>query len=127
MLAHLRARITHKLSETEFVMLATSGPAGVQIGQCRARSVGLLIYLMLPTASEHLVNLEHIPEAAVTADLWQLTGIARLDEKQHPFSERETRWHSVVEIRPRRFEFLGEMGGQVAETIDVEESDLREK
>lgn len=124
MLVHLRTRIIEKLSRAEIVMLATSGPAGVQISACPARPVGLRLYILLSVTSEHLVNLEHNPDAAIIQDLWRLSGTAAPFELASPFSETEARWHRVVEVRPRRFEFLASDAVQVLETIDVEETDL---
>lgn len=124
MLAHIRARILEKLVEAGSVMLASSGTAGIQISACPARPVGLRLYLLIPAMSDHLLNLEQDPIVTITSDLWRLNGLARLRGTPCPFTDVEARWHRVVEIRPSLFEFLSEDGQQVAETIDVEESDL---
>ena len=123
MLAHLRRRIVEALRQQKTVMLASCGPAGLEIGPCEARADGLRLILLIPATSEHLVNIEENPEVAITQDHWRLSGIATA-ARDHPLCpEAEQSGLAPLIVRPCRFEFLTQDTHQVAETIDIGPND----
>jgi hypothetical protein len=121
-----RKRVLEQLSSTEVVKLATSGPTGIQMSACASRSRGTRLFVRLPAASEHLVNLETDDEVALTDDRWRLVGKARLCVEGHPFTREEARWHQVIVTLPARFEFLDKDGTQAVEAMDIKQKDIWE-
>ena len=58
MLNHLRAKAEQAFSAARSVILASSGPAGLQADSVLCRSEGLCLYLLVPRTSDQLLNLE---------------------------------------------------------------------
>ena len=65
--------------------------------------------MLLPCTSDHLVNLEHDPTVALTTDLWQVHGRARvLRAAEHCpaamilLEAPDGAWSVVVEVQPTR-------------------------
>ena len=56
--------------------LSTCGPSGVQAGFFPCEAEGLKLYLLIPTASDILFNLESEAGVVVTTARWQLEGDA---------------------------------------------------
>jgi hypothetical protein len=123
MLEHLRRRIMEALQEYNTVTLATSGPAGLEISPCESRADGLNLILLVPTTSEHLVNIETEPQVAITQDHWRLTGKATPTRNSALVTEAEVSQLMALEVHPCRFEFLTQVTHQVVETIDIYEDD----
>jgi hypothetical protein len=123
MLSHLKQRIVEALAKTSSATLATSGPAGLQISLCPYRTDDLRLFVLLPSQSEHLVNLEAKPEIAVTADSWRLFGSAHRAEPDcmpQSWQTGKSAWLDVIVITPSRFEFVEPGDANVRETIDVD-------
>ena len=124
MLMHLRSRIETVLAAAQEVTIATDGPASLQISQVRCRAQGLTLLLLVPQTSEHLANLDTAPEIAAAGPGWRLRGLARIREDAAAALFAEIggdRWHSVVVVHPRRFEWLQPGGDCAAETIDIDD------
>ena len=124
MLMHLRSRIETVLAAAHEVTIATDGPAELQISQVRCRAQGLTLLLLVPQTSEHLANLATAPEIAAAGPGWRLRGQAQVLEGMAAELFAGTggdRWHSVVAVHPRRFEWLQPGGDCAAETIDIDD------
>ena len=126
MLDHLRRRIAAALAPAQAATLATSGPAGLQADLLPCAASDLLLYLLLPRTSDHLLNLEADPAVVVTAADWQVRGRARvLCAGERPpaavlLDVPEAPWSTVVEVRPTRVTLARRGGWGAAETIDLE-------
>jgi hypothetical protein len=126
MLDYLRQRVSRLLAHTGTAILATSGPAGVQANAFVCESIGMLLYMLVPRTSDHLLNLEADPTAVATTAQWHARGIARIVPPealpvdlmllQHP----DAPWCVVVELRPVRVEASRPSGWGPSETIDVD-------
>jgi hypothetical protein len=124
MLMHLRSRIETALAAANEVTIATAGPAELQITSVPCRAQGLMLFLLVPHTSDHLVNLDDAPEIAVAGPGWRLRGQAQvLEETAQGFLARSggDRWHCVVAVQPWRFEWLHPGGDCAAETIDIDD------
>ena len=127
MLNHLRQHIAATLEQTCSATLATSGPAGLQAHVVPCAANGILLYLLLPGTSDHLLNLEHDPTVVVTTAAWQVYGRGRVlpSTEQCPAALRllqapEAPWSVVVEVQPTRVAIAQCEGWGTAETIDLE-------
>ncbi|MBL8165972.1 MAG: hypothetical protein JNJ61_28570 [Anaerolineae bacterium] len=122
MLDTLRARVAAALEKIDSVMLATDGPAGLQVSQCPCHSREVSLFLLLPQTSEHLVNLEWRGQAIASTPAWQMRGLACRSEESvvRLFPRAETQWYVVVEMQPLRFDFVRPNGAGASETIDFE-------
>jgi hypothetical protein len=124
MLTHLRSRIETALAAAHEVTIATAGPAGLQITSVPCRAQGLTLFLLVPHTSDHLANLAVSPEVAVAGPGWRLRGIAQVLEGSAGemfVGGGGDRWHFVVAVAPRRFEWLQPGGDCAAETIDIDD------
>jgi hypothetical protein len=88
---------------------------------------GVQLYLLLPSTSDHLLNLEHDPSVAVTTDGWQVLGRAHvLIAAEHCPAAMTLRqapdapWSVVVEVQPTRVAIAQRQGWGAAETIDLD-------
>lgn len=121
--ARERARDTLKTART--VVLATAGPAGVQVGEFPCEAVELDLYVLVPRTSDHLFNLEHDGRVALHTDRWELTGRGRplSPEEKWPqiaaFPKTQATWYVMVKIMPSRIQLLRTDGWGPAETIDL--------
>lgn len=123
MLKHLRQRIVQVLQESKVVALASSGPAGLEISPCECWSEGIRLFVLIPSTSEHLVNIELNPQVAITQDHWRLVGTAKPAQNQTHFQAGERYGKKPLEVHPSRFEFMAQDSNQVVETIDIGEDD----
>lgn len=124
MLSHLRARIVDALEQSPSMMLATSGPAGLQLSTCAAWHDDLRLVLLVPQQSDHLVNLETEAVAVVTGPGWRATGRGRVQPTPTAalnLEASELAWKAVIELQLTRFEFVEADGATVYETIDIDD------
>ncbi len=125
--ARERAREVIKLLRT--AVLATDGPAGLQLSELPCQALGLEIYLLLPQTSDHLFNLEHNPAITLLTSAWKLKGEASIlaGEKMDLGLLRrpEAAWSVVVRVTPVRIHILGDRGWGNIETIDLAEGSER--
>lgn len=126
MLSHLRQRVTDTLASAHSATLSTYGAAELQATSLPCESSGLILYILLPATSDHLLNLESNPEVVVSTPEWQLRGTAViLDSANFPTSLRlpgrpEAQWSRLVEILPYRLHIRRQNGWGYSETIDIE-------
>ena len=127
MLNHLRQRVIETLAPVHSATLSTYGPAELQASLLPCESSGLRLYLLLPSTSDHLLNLENQPDVVVTTPDWQLRGTAILMESNaYPADLRlltkpEAQWSRLVEICPTQLHIRRRNGWGYSETIDIEE------
>lgn len=126
MLNHLRQRIITALAPTRAATLATNGPAGLQVGLFPCAASDLVLYMLLPRTSDHLLNLDASSSAVITTPDWQVHGRARavpaaeLPAGLELLDAPEAPWSVVVEVRPARVAIARREGWGPAETIDLE-------
>jgi hypothetical protein len=125
MLDYARQRAIDLLKIPRMAILATSGPAGVQVGEFACQAAGLALYLPVPWMSDHLFNLEHIPSVTLLTDEWELKGTARIvydcasivdmDLPSKPGAEL----YALVRVHPARIQIRRAGGWGSMETIDL--------
>jgi hypothetical protein len=126
MLNHLRQHVAVTLEKVRSATLATSGPAGLQAQVVPCAASGLLLYLLLPRTSDHLLNLEHDAAVVVTTAEWQVWGQARVVTTVHCSAAMrlleapDAPWSAVIEVQPTRVAIAQPTGWGAAETIDLE-------
>jgi hypothetical protein len=125
MINYARERSREMLKTARVAVLATTGPAGVQVSEFPCEAVELDVYLLLPRTSDHLFNLEQDDRVALHTDRWDLTGKGRLlepEEKWPPISllpQNGTAWYVLVKVVPTQIHVLRPDGWGPAETIDL--------
>ena len=106
MLDKLRDQALNTLAAGSDCTLSSSGPAGLQASIIPYRVAHHKIYILIPTTSDHLFNLETEPRVILTTPEWQLIGAAAMIEPAPAllalFNSPETRWQQLVEITPQR-------------------------
>lgn len=130
MLDHIRQKIIQALSQDQSVLLSSCGPADIQTSRlpCAlwASKPGeapafLILYLLVPRASEHLLNLEHRPSVVVLGKDWELHGTAQIQcAGQVPdglplLALPQATWGRLVVVRPTRLH----LHRGTPETIDL--------
>jgi len=129
MLDKLRAEALALIAATAQCTLSTTGPSGVQaaVVACLAPDEG--VYVLVPSTSDQLFNIEHHTEVVLTTALWQLRGAARMLAEEDGWQDsarRDLIWsahdqgYRVVMVFPLRMHI--EPGGhrRYRETIDFE-------
>lgn len=125
MLDYARQRAAELLKVPRRVVLATSGPAGLQAGVFACQTVGLNLYLLVPCTSDHLFNLEHDPSVTLLAPGWELKGEAQLVPADAPQDELDllqepaSQWYVLVKVKPHRLQIHRVGGWGNIETIDL--------
>ena len=108
MLEQLRERASEVMAKAKTVTLATCGPADIQSEVLPCRMLKLSLYLLVPSTSDQLLNIEHRAVVLVTGDDWQLRGRGRiLTETEVPdalLAERmpDASWSIWVAVTPQR-------------------------
>lgn len=122
MLDKLRDRAAQILAKTQVCTLATTGPAGIQASTAPCVAQGTTLYLLVPDTSDHLFNLEVAPEVAVTAEGWQIHGVAVIQaERVALFPTAQRQWHTGIKVTPLRLHILPDSSlATHAETIDFD-------
>ena len=126
MLRHLKQHVSTILSTAKSATLSTYGPAGIQVRIFPCESQGIHLYLLLPSLSDQLLNLELNPAAVASTPHWQLHGSGRvlaLDEG--PAGLRLPHLALavdcvLVEIWPAKLHVYSQNGWGFSETIDIE-------
>ncbi len=123
MLDYARERAREVLKIPRTAVLATEGPAGLQLSELPCEAEGLEVYLLLPQTSDHVFNLEHNPVVTLLASAWEMQGQATIvggEELELGLLCRpEARWSVLVQITPSRIQILGDRGWGNPETIDL--------
>lgn len=78
MLELLRNRIKSALSAETAATMSTNGPGGIQAGFFPCQADHLTLYLLVPSSSDVLYNLESQSAVVVTTPGWQLEGQAHM-------------------------------------------------
>jgi hypothetical protein len=127
MLDHLRQRVIEVLAPVQNATLSTCGPAGIQARIFPCQAAGLRLYLLVPSTSDQLFNLEHEATAVVTTPEWQVRGWGRrlalalapaaLALAASPYAAG----CDLVEIEPHRLQINRPCGWGYLETIDIDE------
>lgn len=128
MLDYARQRASEVLKIPRSAVLATSGPAGVQVSELPYEAIDLELYLLVPKTSDHLFNLEHVSVVSVLTDKWELKGEAQIlypnsaDLKLELLQEPRAQWSVLVRVRPCKLQIRKEEGRGNLETIDIQSS-----
>lgn len=124
MLEHLRRHVIDLLEPTQVVTLSTCGPAGVQAQMLPSAAKDLRLYILVPTTSDHLFNLEQDNLVVATTAEWQLRGSARvLSSEELPVDvpllhSSEASDYTVVEVQPKCLQVGRPNGRGFSETLD---------
>ena len=125
MLDYARQRAIEALRTPRTVVLATSGPAGVQAGEFRCEAIELDIYLLVPQTSDHLFNLEHDSTVTLLTARCELKGKAHIISRGAPDLELDllrepgAEWCALVRVEPSQMQIRSEGGWGNLETIDL--------
>lgn len=126
MLDYARQRAIEALKIPRKAVLATSGPAGVQVSELPCEALELELYLLVPQTSDHLFNLENVSTVSLLTDIWDLKGEAQIlfshstDLKLDIVREPEAQWSVIVRVRPSKLQIRKEDGWGNLETIDIQ-------
>jgi hypothetical protein len=124
MLSHLRQRVVDTLATAATATLSSHDPAGIQVNifPCEARE--LVLFLLVPTTSDHLFNLESNSEVVVWTESWQARGIGRLLSEAPAglalLERPDAAWCQLVAVYPSRLQIERSSGSEYAETIDID-------
>ncbi len=124
MLDFARERAREVLNIPRTAVLATDGPAGLQLSEILCHADGLVVYLLLPQTSDHAFNLEHNPAITLLTAAWEMQGKARVVVGREKadlglLHRPEGEWSVLVQITPSRIHIFGKRGWGNAETIDL--------
>jgi hypothetical protein len=125
MLDYARQRAIEALRIPRRAVLATSGPAGLLVGEFPCEAVGLNLFLLVPKTSDHLFNLEHGSAVTLLTPEWELRGEAQvgppnvLDLELALLREPGAEWCDLVQIDPHRLQVRKEGGRENLETLDL--------
>ena len=126
MLDHLRQHIATILAPTQSVTLASFGAAGLQAHLCLCVARDLHVYVLLPSTSDHLLNLESDQLVVLIAAGWHVRGRARVlgAAQRHAagalLNAPDAPWSVVVDVEPMRVTIAQREGWGAAETIDLD-------
>ena len=124
MLDYARLRAIEILKLPRRVVLATSGPAGVQAGEFPCEAVELNLYLLVPKTSDHLFNLEHASSVTLLTGEWELKGDAQVIPPNAPGLELDllrepgAQWCELVRVDPCQMQVRREGHWGNLETFD---------
>jgi Pyridoxamine 5''-phosphate oxidase. len=125
MLDYARQRAIEVLKVPRRAVLATSGPAGVQVSEFPCEALDLELYLLVPQTSDHLFNLEHVSTVSLLTDIWDLKGEAQTlspnsnNLKLDILREPQAQWSVLVRIRPFELQIRKGEGWGNLETLDI--------
>ena len=125
MLDYARQRAIEALCIPRKAVLATSGPAGLQIGEFRCEAAGLELYLLVPNTSDHLFNMDHDATVILWTAAWELKGKAQvislngLDVELELLREPGIKWCTLVRVEPCRMQIRRQGSWGNLETIDI--------
>ncbi|MCL5997716.1 MAG: pyridoxamine 5'-phosphate oxidase family protein [Chloroflexi bacterium] len=125
MLDYARQRAKEALMVPRTAILATSGPAGVQVSEVPCQALDLDFYLLVPQTSDHLFNLEHDPAVTLLTAGWALKGQAHIISGNAPgvdlnlLREPGAEWCLLVRVDPCQVQIRRVGGWGHLETIDL--------
>jgi hypothetical protein len=124
----LRAEALTLIVTTPQSILSTHGPAGVQASSVTCIVCEGCLYILVPSASDHLFNLEHELELVLTSPCWQVRGLALgqgIATRQSGAARCELEALSaklgttIVEVFPLRIHLEVDEQRRHRETIDI--------
>jgi hypothetical protein len=125
MLDYARQRAREVLSNLQTVVLATSGPAGVRVGEFTCEAHDLELFLLLPETSDHIFNLEHDLHVTLLTPKWEMQGVAEIISAESTdlhlplFQDPNAKWCVIVKVKPQLIEIRRKSGWGNIETIDL--------
>jgi hypothetical protein len=126
MLSHLRQHTHDILASAKTATLSTSGPAGLQARPFPCEALDIRLYLLVPSISDQLLNLEQDPTAVASTTRWVLRGEGRvLSLSAAPPALRLPLVSNadgcvLVELQPRQLQVYQDVGWGFRETIDID-------
>ncbi|MGA9397756.1 MAG: hypothetical protein WBV22_05780 [Anaerolineaceae bacterium] len=125
MLDYARQRAADALKTPRAVILATSGPAGVQASEVKCEALELALFLLVPQTSDHLFNLEGNSDVTLLTSWLEIKGVAHilsaipegLDLRL--LRESEAGWCALVRVDPQQVQIRNPGGWGYVETIDI--------
>jgi hypothetical protein len=125
MLDYAHQRAIEALKTPNVVILASSGPAGVQASEVKYEALELELYLLVPQTSDHLFNLEADPNVTLLTGNLEIKGKAQIMPSiPEGFAlgllhEAEAGWCALVRVYPYQVQFCKPGGWGYLETIDI--------
>jgi hypothetical protein len=125
MLDYSRGHAIEALRIPRRAVLATNGPAGLQVGEFPCEALGVQLYLLVPLSSDHLFNLEYNPSVTLLTAGWELKGTAQvifpvpLDLALGLLREAGAEWCRLVLVNPSQIQIRKESGWGYLETIEL--------
>ncbi len=122
MLSQFRKRVYEAFEPCSRLVLATDGPAGLQVSLCPCTASQGSLYVRVLRTSEHLTNLQQEPLVVTLTPTWRMRSRAVLigdGEGVNLVLERQP-WETLVCLQPITFEFVGPDGITPSETIDLD-------
>jgi len=125
MLDYAHQRALDLLRNPGNVVLATTGPAGIQASEFPCEAIGLDLYILVPKTSDHIFNLEHCRSVTLLTSNWELKGEAELISLPASYfelillKEPEAEWCSLVRVHPSQIHIRREKGWGYCETIEL--------
>jgi hypothetical protein len=123
MLDYARQRAGEALKTSTRAVLATSGPAGLQISEVACQAVGVALYLWVPRTSDHLFNLEQDPHVTLLSAGWEVRGKAKVCREEEAvldlLRDREAEWCVLVWVQACQVHIRTEGDWGNRETIDL--------
>ncbi|MEZ4663758.1 MAG: hypothetical protein R2911_40000 [Caldilineaceae bacterium] len=119
MLDRLRNQAFQALAATSHCTLSTLGPAGLCASNVALAVAGDHLYVLIPSTSDHLFNLEQESVVALTAETWELTSqAAQIAASTSPFTPQQTAWAVAFQITPQRMHLPPDDEEHTHRTID---------
>lgn len=125
MLDYARTRAIQVLRPTRRAVLATHGPAGLQVAELPCQAVDLDLYILLPWTCDHLFNLERNPSVTLLAATWELEGAVQLvtpftlDFELQLLREPGAGWCALLRVIPHRIQIRRPQGWGYLETLEI--------
>jgi len=113
MLDKLHNQAIDTIATTPTCILSTTGPAGLQASPvpCVVRDgPERKVFLLVPTTSDHLFNLEQQAKVVLATERWQLHGLAKIIQPGL--------YHYMVKVTPVRMQIEADGNSRHRETID---------
>jgi hypothetical protein len=129
MLDYAHQRAIEALGIPHRVILASSGPAGVQVSEVKYEARELELYLLVPQTSDHIFNLEADPSVTLLTPLLEIKGKARILPTIPEgldlglLHEAEPGWCALVRVEPQLIQFRNPGGWGYLESIDINHED----
>ncbi len=125
MLDYARTRAIQVLRPIRRAVLATHGPAGLQVAELPCQAVEMDLYLLLPWTCDHLFNLESDPSLTLLTSSWELKGEAQmvspatLDFELQLLREPGAGWCALLRVIPSRIQIRRPQGWGYLETLEL--------